>query len=68
MRCASSSLRSAFVRPHAADFDAPYTASCGRFIQLAIDSTLTIAPPPFAASTGANARVANRMPKKLTSR
>ena len=39
----------------------------GPFIQLAIESTLMIAPPPFFARTGAKARAMRSGPTKFTS-
>ena len=51
------------MKPHAADFDAEYVARRGEPIHDATDSTFTNAPPPFAASTGANAWVVETTPR-----
>ena len=65
--CARSSWRRPLVSAQAADLLAPYIASIGELIQLATDSTLRIAPPPWAASTGAKAWLRRSGPKKLVS-
>ena len=50
--CSRSSLRKPFVTLHAAAFDTEYAASTGALIQLATDSTLSSAPPPFCQHRG----------------
>jgi hypothetical protein len=61
-------VASALGSDHAADLLAAYGASWPPLIHATIDSTLSSAPPPLAASTGANARLMRSMPKKLVSR
>ena len=58
-----SSIRKAFVKLQAADFEAEYAASIGRAYQVASDNTLMIAPPPFLARIGANAWQTAIVPK-----
>lgn len=67
VRCSRSSLRIAFVAAHAAAFEMPYAPVFGKPSHDSTDSTLTIAPPPFSRSTGANARAIASGPKKFVS-
>ena len=52
----------------AADLLIAYKPNGCPLIQLAIDSTFSNAPPPLAASTGANACATRSEPNRLTSR
>ena len=61
--CRRSSMRSAFVSDHAADFDALYVAPCGIEMNDSTDSTLTRAPPPLSRRIGAKARATRIEPK-----
>src|SRR3954447_16612913 len=62
-----TSVRAELVSDHAAAFDALYAPVVGSAAQDSTDSTFTSAPPPLAASTGANARVTRTGPQKLVS-
>jgi hypothetical protein len=55
-------MRSALVKLQAADFAAEYAASTGWANHVTPDSTLMMAPSPFAEMTGAKAWVAWIMP------
>ena len=63
----SSSRRSELVSDHDAAFAAQYSALCGAPNHDSTDNTLTIAPPPLAPSTGANARLIANGPSTLVS-
>jgi hypothetical protein len=52
-----------FVKAQPAALEALYVPALGTATQLSIDRTLTIAPPPFFARTGANARLSKSGPK-----
>ena len=64
---AASSRRSELVSDHDAAFAAQYRALGGAANHDSTDSTLTIAPPPLAASTGANARLIASGPNTFVS-
>src|SRR3546814_12428171 len=52
--CSSDLTRRLFVKDHAAAFAAEYIAVAGIDSHESTDNTLTIAPPPLAASRGAD--------------
>ena len=57
-------VASSTVRTHVGSIrQKTQTASIGELIQLATDSTLRMAPPPWRASVGANARLRRSGPK-----
>src|SRR3954469_5731967 len=62
-----SSVRAELVSDHAAAFEALYAPVTGSATQDSTDSTFTSAPPPLAASTGANALLTRTGPQKLVS-
>lgn len=55
--CSRKPVRSQFVKAQAAALEALYVPALGTATQLSMDRRLTIAPPPFFARTGANARL-----------
>jgi hypothetical protein len=61
--CSRKPVRSQFVKAQAAALEALYVPALGTATQLSTERTLTMAPPPFFARTGAKARLSRSGPK-----